>query len=246
MHWQDDAIILKAQPQGETSLVLTVLTHSHGLHAGMVRGGRSPKKIANYQLSNVLKLDWRARLAEHLGAFTAEVNKNYAAMLMDNGLALAAWQSAASLLVMALPERHPYPALYTKTRRLLDVFTNSQLNNMQRLVAYVEWEMHLLAELGFGLDLSSCVATGQNHDLVYVSPKSARAVSAAAGQPYAEKLLVLPPFLQDSSDAVPAISDIQSGLALGTYFLERNIIHKAGQTLPAARIRLIKRLDHMN
>jgi len=185
------------------------------------------------QLGNRLSVTWRARLSDHLGGFNVEMLEPHAARVLDDQVALAAIGSLTGL-AKHLPERDPHPQLYYGALEVLGAFDDT--NVWPALL--VRWEMLLLQDLGFGLDLSECAATGTNADLVYVSPKSGRAVSRDVGQPYCDRLLKLPRFLLED-DVSPTPPDILAGFALTGHFFERDVLRPHGLTLPAARERLI-------
>ena len=237
MEWRDEAIILAARPHGETSLILQVLTRERGRHAGLVRGARRSRGRGVYETGNRITADWRARLADHLGTLRCELLRGYAADLIDDPARLSCLAAAAALAEAALPEREAAPGAFLGLAALLD----SLAADRGWAAAYVAWELALLAELGFGLDLSRCAATGTTSDLVYVSPKSAQAVSREAGAPYRDKLLRLPGFLL-SGDASPAPDGIRDGLALTGFFLARHIFEPLGHKVPAARVRFVDRM----
>ena len=233
MDWSDEGIFLSAKPLGEANAVAELFTLGHGRHLGLVRGGRSRRMRPLLQPGNLLVVTWRARLSEHLGGFTVELIEAHAGRILDDSRALAAIGSLAGLARL-LPERDPHPALYAATLHILRSFDDGGLWP----VLLVRWELQLLQELGFGLDLSECAATGVDADLAYVSPRSGRAVSRDAGQPYCSKLLKLPAFLLDG--AAPAgEEDIVAGLALTEHFLERDVLEPHGLAMPQARERLI-------
>ena len=234
MEWLDEAIVLSARPHGETSAVVTLLTLEHGRHAGLVRGGQNPKSRAIYQAGNRVRAHWRARLADHLGSFTCEPLASHAARLFDDPERLAALSAAAAVSERALPEREPHPACFHGFLALLEAMEGEHWAE-----AYVRWELALLAELGFGLDLTRCAAGGDNDRLAYVSPRSGRAVSLAAGEPYRERLLALPGFLIRRGDGGPA--EVGQGLRLTGYFLERFVFGPQDRPLPAPRRRLAER-----
>jgi DNA repair protein RecO (recombination protein O) len=188
------------------------------------------------QLGNVLSVTWRARLADHLGGYNLELIEPYAARVLDDQAALAAIGSLTGL-AKQLPERDPHPQLYRGALEVLQALDDA--NVWPALL--VRWEMMLLQDLGFGLDLSECAATGTDADLIYVSPRSGRAVSRDAGQPFCDRLLKLPRFLLED-DASPAPSDILAGFALTGHFLERDVLAPQGLASPAARTRLIELL----
>jgi DNA repair protein RecO (recombination protein O) len=237
MQWDDEGIVLAARAHGERALVVQLLTREHGRHAGLLRGGQAPKVRAHWQIGNRLTVTWRARLAEHLGFIGGEVMEAYAARLLDDPLRLGALASAASLAASALPEREPHPRAYRLLLQLIEALSADD----RWAIAYVEWEMALLEDLGFGLDLSSCAATGETEDLVYVSPRSGQAVSAAAGAPYREKLLPLPAFLRGDS-ARPEPQDVLNGMRLAGFFLEQRVFAPHQHKLPAARSRYVDAL----
>lgn len=237
MQWQDDAIILSARPHGETSLILQVLTREHGRHAGLVRGARRARGRGVYETGNRVTADWQARLADHLGTLRCELLRGYAADLIDDAARLACLAAAAAVAEAALPEREAAPGAFAGLAALLDALSGDRLWRE----AYVAWELALLAELGFGLDLSRCAATGTMTDLAYVSPKSAQAVSRDAGAPYREKLLRLPGFLRDGGPSSSS-GEICDGLALTGFFLGRHVFQPFGHEMPAARARFVDRM----
>ena len=236
MDWSDDGIVLAARRHGEASVVAQLFTRGYGRHAGLVRGGAGSRARGVYQPGNLVAARWRARLAEHLGAFTCELVRSHAAALLDDPLRLAALTSACGMLSAALPERHPYPALYGSTLALIEALAGEPAWPAR----YVRWELDLLRELGFGLDFTKCAATGATDDLAYVSPKSGRAVSRAAGEAWRTRLLPLPGFLIGAGEAGPA--DIAAGLRLSASFLERHLFAPHEHKLPAARERFVERL----
>lgn len=236
MDFSDEGILISAKPLGEANTVAELLTARHGRHLGLVRGGRSRRMRPLMQLGNVLSVTWRARLADHLGGYNLELIEPYAARVLDDQAALAAIGSLTGL-AKQLPERDPHPQLY---RGALEVLQSLDDANVWPALL-VRWEMMLLQDLGFGLDLSECAATGTDAGLIYVSPRSGRAVSRDAGQPFCDRLLKLPRFLLED-DASPAPSDILAGFALTGHFLERDVLAPQGLASPAARTRLIELL----
>ncbi len=239
MEWSDEGIVLAARRHGEGALVVSLLTLAHGRHAGLVHGGGSARARGVYQPGNRVSAHWRARLEEHLGSYRCELVAGEAARLLDDPLRLGALASACALIEAGLAERAPHPALYRGTLSLIDALAGPDWGR-----AYVRWEMALLTELGFGLDLGSCAATGVTEGLAYVSPKSGRAVSLAAGAPWRDRLLALPGFLIEP--AGPAgeggEADILAGLDLAAHFLERHVFADSLSGMPAARTRLADRL----
>jgi len=232
MHWTDEGVILSVRPHGETAAVAEIFTRSHGRHLGLVHGGRSGRLRPVLQTGNHVEAVWRARLAEHLGQVRVELRRGYAALVMEDALALAGLSSMCALARL-LPERDPHPSLFEVTLFVLGFLD-------ERTVwpaLMVRWELALLDELGFGLDLSACAATGTRQDLIYVSPKSGRAVSAAAGEPYRDKLLQLPTFLVKSRQESILPQDVVAGLALTRHFLETRVLLPRGEAMPEASAR---------
>jgi DNA repair protein RecO (recombination protein O) len=242
MQWEDEGIVLAARRHGEGGLVVQLLTRGHGRHAGLVRGGQGPKLRTVYQIGNRVGIAWKARLAEHLGAVTGELLRGHAARFMDDAARLACLAAAAALAGAALPEREPHPRVYEGFCTLLDALDADH----GWAVGYAEWELILLAELGFGLDLARCAATGETEQLTYVSPKSGQAVSASAGEPYRDKLLRLPRFLLPGGEIVPPpAQDVIDGLALTGFFLDRRVFAPHGRKMPAARSRFVDVLERV-
>jgi DNA repair protein RecO (recombination protein O) len=237
MEWTDEGIVLSARKHGETSAIVSLLTREHGVHAGLVRGGVSKTRRGMLQPGNQVQAVWRARLAEHLGSYTCELIHAHAATVLDDPARLAALSSACALAEAALAEREAHGALYDGLLVLLGALEEEGWPTV-----YVKWEVGLLAEAGFGLDLSRCAATGRNDQLAYVSPKSGRAVSISAGEPYKKTLLPLPPFLV-TPGAIGDAGQIADGLRLTGFFLERHVFAPHGRQMPAARLRLAGRLN---
>lgn len=232
MEWSDEGVILGVRPHGETGAVVEVLTRAQGRHLGLVHGGRSRTMRPVLQTGNHVELTWKARLADNLGHFSVELRKPYAALLMDDPAALTALSCLAELARL-LPERDPHPNLYEIT-----LFVLGFLDDVEFWPAlYVRWEVALLDELGFGLDLTRCAATGVTTDLIYVSPRSGRAVCAEAGEPYKERLLPLPAFLRGVPGNVSR-ADIAAGLELMGHFLEERVTRPRNLSMPDVRTRL--------
>src|SRR6266446_1951960 len=236
MEWRDTGFVLMARRHGESALIVELLTREHGRHAGLVRGGQSPKLRAVLQSGNEIAAVWRGRLAEHLGTVGCELLRAHAARFLDDPNRLAALAAAAALISAALPEREPYPDIFASFARLLETL-DSEIGWPAH---YVGWERDLLAALGFGLDLSRCAVSGITTDLAYVSPRTGRAVSRAAGAPYHDKLLRLPDFLWRDAPADEAQLDL--GMTLTGHFLVHHVFAPQGRTPPAARLRLA---EHM-
>lgn len=241
MEWTDEAVILSVQSHGETAAVVELLTRNHGRHAGLVHGGRSRKARPVLQMGNHVTASWKARLPDQLGHMTVELQRGYAAASLDDPAGLTALTSLCALARL-LPERDPHPNLYEIT-----LFVLSYLDDATVWPAlYVRWEMALLQDLGFGLDLSTCAATGTAEDLAYVSPKSGRAVSREPGLPYRDRLLELPAFLTKSrptgANAIVTPGDIAAGMALTDHFLLTRVLGPREQGMPDARTRLAQLL----
>ena len=233
--------MLSARRHGENALVVQLLTRAHGHYAGLVRGGQGRKLRTVYQIGNRLDLTWKARLAEHLGAITGELSRGHAARFMDDPTRLACLVAVAAMAEATLPEREPHPRAYEGLLALLEALDGD--TGWAR--HYVEWEFALLTELGFGLDLTRCAATGETNDLVYISPKSGQAVSAAAGEPYRDKLLRLPDFLLPGKESMSSPQDVIDGLALTEFFLDRRVFRPQDRKIPAARSRFVDLLQRM-
>lgn len=236
MDWRDEGVLLSMRPHGESAAIIEVLTASHGRHAGVVRGGASRRMAATLQPGNGLQLEWRARLEDHIGTFTVEPLQSRAHLLSDR-LALAGLLSACALLRVALPEREPHPALWSDTLRLFDT-----LGAQNWASAYLRWELRLLEDLGFGLDLSSCAVTGATEGLAFVSPKSGRAVSIAGAGEWADRLLPLPAGL--AGTGILSDEALAQGLRLSGFFLDHGLRPVLqDRPLPEARSRLVDLLS---
>ncbi|MEJ1970818.1 MAG: DNA repair protein RecO [Rhizomicrobium sp.] len=236
MEWTDAAIVLSVRPHGESSAILETLTHRHGRHLGLVRGGASRRVRPILQPGNTIHVQWRARLSEHLGNFTPENLKARAGDMLESRAALAGLNAFAAIANAALPEREAHASVFEAGNVLLDAMQADGIAHWGAL--YVRWEAGLLDELGFGLDLTRCAATGAVEDLIYVSPRSGRAVSAAAGAAYKDRLFALPAFLLGSQNAAPDAADVVAGLRLTGYFLAERVLKAHGKDMPAARLRL--------
>jgi DNA repair protein RecO (recombination protein O) len=231
MEWRDEGIILAVRNHGESSAIAEVLTAEHGRCSGLVRGGRSRQQRPVLQPGNHVALTWRARLEEHLGTFAVEGLSLKAGLIMEEPLRLMGLSSITAL-AQVLPEREPHAKLFTALQVVLDAMDHDEIWP----ALLVRWELGLLDELGFGLDLSKCAATGTIDELHFVSPKSGRAVSKTAGEPYAAKLFSLPAFL--SSPVNPSQVDVLNGLKLTGFFLERHVFSARGLAMPQARVML--------
>ncbi|MEJ0013078.1 MAG: DNA repair protein RecO [Bauldia sp.] len=231
MQWTDEGVIIGTRRHGETSLIVELMTAAHGRHLGLVRGGRSRRLQPTLQPGNSVNATWRARLDGHLGHYTLEGTTERAARLIEGATGLYGIQTIAALLRL-LPERDAHPNLYDGLVAILDFLDDP-------LIAgglIVRFEMKLLEDLGFGLDLSECAATGGNDDLAYVSPRTGRAVSRSAGEPYHDRLLRLPPFLLEvPSEARPDAEAVTAAFHLTGYFLARHVYEPRGLEPPEAR-----------
>lgn len=228
MEWRDQGALLSVRRHGENAAIIDVFTETHGRHAGVVRGGASRKLAPVLQPGAQLEVEWRARLEDHLGAYRVEPLNSRAARILDDREALAALNSICGLLNFALPEREAHPRLYHATQNILDMLGGET----DWRPGYLAWELLMLEDLGYGLDLSSCAVTGKCEDLMFVSPKSGRAVSRSGAGNWAVRLLDFP----DPRDPI-------SGLKTTGYFLENWLAPALGdRPLPDARARLIERL----
>lgn len=241
MEWSAEGYIIGVRSHGETSAIIEVLTRQFGRHAGLVRGGRSRRLRPVLQIGNKVKVSWRARLSDHLGAYTAEALDARAAQLMQSRLPLTALSSLAAICQSALPERQAYPAIYDGFEIVRAALEDAKIWP----ALYVRFEAALLDTLGYGLDLSCCAATGETQNLTHVSPRTGRAVSHGAAQPYLNKLLPLPGFLNNPSAKIGPY-DIENGLALTGYFLQQRLYHSNNMDEPAARQRMVAEILRSN
>lgn len=232
MEWRDDALVIGARRHGETSVILELMTRAHGRHLGLVRGGRSRRLRPVLQPGNLVAAEWRARLEDHLGALTIEPLAARAAHFLDRGAALNGVASLCALLRL-LPERDPHEELFEMADAVAARLGDVREFDVAALMM-ARFELALLGALGFGLDLHACALTGARDELVYVSPKSGRAVSRAAGAPWRDRLLPYPDFLRHESDAA-APGDLVAAFRLTGYFLTRDVLKPRGVALPAAR-----------
>ena len=236
MQWSDEGIILGVKRHGETSVIADVLTRDHGRYLGLVRGGRSRVQRPVLQAGNSVAAVWRARIEDHLGGFVLEPVKLRAASIMDDPFRLAGLMTLTALAQL-LPEREAHRRLHEARLLVLDQLEADGVWP----ALLVRWEMGLLEELGFGLDIAQCAATGAREGLAYVSPKTGRAVSLEAGEPWKDRLLALPAFLGTEGGS-PDRADIQAGFKLTGYFLERHVMGPRGVAMPEARDRVLGNL----
>ena len=235
MHWSDEGIVLGFRRQGESSVILELMTRDHGRHLGLVQGGRSRRMQPVLQAGNSVHAVWRARLDEQLGNYAIEGGALRAARYLGSPMALYGIATLAAHLRL-LPDRDPHPALFDTASILADHLEDPQVAP----ALFVKFELMLLADLGFGLDLSECASTGRTEDLIYVSPRSGRAVSREAGEPYRAKLYELPPFLRATpSDQQPEAAELAAGFQLTGHFLDAYIYEPRGQRPPDERRRFV-------
>ena len=232
MEWTDDGIVLGVRRHGESSAIVELLTRGHGRHLGLVRGGAGSRMRPLLQPGNSVRAVWRARLDEHLGYYAVEGTRLRAATVLASSHAVYGVTHLASLARL-LPERDPHQDIYDMLDRTLDDFDDVG----DAAVHLVKFELAMLAELGFGLDLENCAATGETSDLVYVSPKSGSALSRQAGEPWRDRLLRLPPFLRGAGGGSNGWTDqdLQDGFRLTGLFLLRHVLEPRGQRHSDAR-----------
>ncbi|MBS1181226.1 MAG: recO [Proteobacteria bacterium] len=238
MEWVSEALLIGLRPHGETSAVIEVMTPDYGRHLGLVKGGRSRRLQPVLQAGNSLLVTWRARLEAHLGLFSVELSEARAARLMESSAGLFGVQIISGHLRL-LAEREAHPGLYRAAISLLDHLDGP----LQSAALVARFELMLLDELGFGLDLTRCAATGRTDDLRFVSPKSARAVCGDAGAPYADRLLGLPAFLLPDAEGAPSAADVVAALTLTGFFLDRHVAGPRAIDLPPARAQLLGKLE---
>jgi DNA repair protein RecO (recombination protein O) len=237
MEWDDDAFVLSARPHGETGAIVELLTARYGRFAGHLAGGASRRMKPFLQPGAQVMASYHARTSDQLGSLRLEPVGEGPAALFDDALALAGLSAAAAVAQGALPEREPHPGAYLAFEALVAAFAHDAVWP----AVFVRFEAGLLEELGFGLDLSKCAATGQAEDLVYVSPKTGRAVSRVAGEPYAARMLALPPFMLGGQAGLRE-GDVGAGFALTGHFLEQFVFGPLNRPLPPARVWLLDKL----
>jgi DNA repair protein RecO (recombination protein O) len=236
MEWIDEGIVLGVKRHGETSIILELMTRAHGRHLGLVRGGSGPRLRGILQPGNTVRATWRARLDEHLGLYLVEAANLRTAGFLDKAHALHGVTHLAALCRL-LAEREPHAAIYDALQAILDRLEDPQA--VGPMIA--RFELDFLAELGFGLDLAACAATGAKDELVFVSPRSGRAVSRAAGEPYRDKLMRLPVFLRQDG-VPPSPDDLLDAFTLTGFFLDRHAFAPRGLSLPEARAQFVNAL----
>lgn len=234
MEWRDEGIILAIRKYGEYDAILDVLTRKHGRHSGIVKGGLGRRQRGNIQPGNEISATWRGRLETHLGTYSVELKKARAVAFLYSPSKLAALNSCCSLLCVGLAENEAHELLLDGLLAFLDTLEVSEDNILNWGPLLVRWELGLLTELGFALNLDNCAATGTTEKLVYVSPKSGRAVSEEAGAPYHEKMLKLPAYLI-AKDQEVVIDDVKDGLKLTEFFMDRHMLSPYDKKITQAR-----------
>ncbi|QOZ34039.1 DNA repair protein RecO [Bradyrhizobium sp. CCBAU 53421] len=232
MEWTDEGIVLGVRRHGESSAIVELLTREHGRHLGLVRGGASSRMRPLLQPGNSVTAVWRARLDEHLGMYALEGTRLRAATLLASSHAVYGVTHLAALARL-LPERDPHQDIYEMLQGTLDDFDDAGV----AAVHLIRFELAMLTELGFGLDLDNCAASGETTDLIYVSPKSGGAVSRAAGEPWRDRLLPLPAFLREGEGGANSWSeqDLRDGFQITGLFLLRHVLEPRGQGHSDAR-----------
>ena len=239
MEWKDEGIIIGTRKHGETSLIVEIMTRRHGRHLGIVRGGRSRKKQPFMQPGNSVEATWRARLDEHLGTWSLEATELRTARLMETPIGVFGIQLLASHLRL-IPERDVHEHLHEALEIILSHLQEASI----AAVLMVKFELALLDDLGFGLDLTKCAVTGKKENLSHVSPKTGRAVCLEAATPWVDKLLVLPVFLTDGrGEQHPTLAEIMDGFLLTGYFLDRHVYHPRGLVTPIDRASFMRSIS---
>jgi DNA repair protein RecO (recombination protein O) len=240
IEWRDEGALIRVRKHGESSAIIEVFTPSHGLTAGIVRGGTSRKIAPTLQPGAQLDVTWKARLEDHLGSFTVEPIRSRTAQVMQDRMALAGLNAVTGLLSFLLPDREAHAPLYDRTIQLLDLLGQNEVWPL----AYLQWEVALLDEMGFGMDLSACAVSGLNDDLFYVSPRTGRAVSRLAAGEWADRLLPLPHVLLGKGDA--DLTEIVLALRTTGHFLNNHLAKSLGNLpIPEARQRLIDTMKRL-
>jgi DNA repair protein RecO (recombination protein O) len=239
MEWDAPAIILDARPYGEGDAVTTVMTEAHGVHRGLAKGGASRGKSGTWQVGNMVQVQWTARLSDQLGTFSGELIHAGAAHAMQAALPLAMLTAICAVAQGALPEREPQPRIFDGLLHLIPRLPLGQ----STLTDLIQWELVVLADLGYGLDFSRCAVTGRTHDLAFVSPRTGRAVTHDGAGEWAARLLALPEFL--TGPAPPDWAAWRDGLRLTGHFLARDAFGHQHRPLPQARAMLYDRVAAM-
>lgn len=238
MEFEDDAYVLSARAHGETGAIVELLTARHGKYVAHVAGGASRRMKPFLQAGARTIVHYRARVSDQLGSAQLEPVGEGPSALFDDRMALAGLSAAAAVAAAALPEREPHPGVFLAFEALTSALMLPEIWP----AVFVRFEAGLLQELGFGMDLSKCAATGEVDDLIYVSPRTGRAVSRKAGEPYKDRLLPLPPFMLSAQTGL-AVGDVKAGLDLTAHFLELFVFGPINKPLPPARVWLVERLS---
>lgn len=238
MQWQDEAIIISVKPFSEKEAIVEVFSRDHGVYRAIARQALSSKQRGVFQPGNLVFCRWNARLPEQMGTLTCELLESYAAYVMQSSDTLQALNSVFSLLDLVMHERDAHPRLYERAKGLIQALATNQ--DWQRY--YALFEKDLLTECGFGLDLSECASTGERENLVYVSPKSGRAVSVVAGEPYKDRLFALPEWFLDGEPPVKPV-EILDALRITGYFINEWLLAPHDYEMPAARTQLIEKIE---
>ncbi len=234
MNWTDQGIILSVNKHGETSAIVNIFTKNYGRSSGYIRGARSQKLRGVVQPGNLVKASWRGRIEEQLGFFNVELIESLPNIFLKDSIKMQAISSVCTLCRLLLPEKEQYISIYNE---IINLIFNISKNEKSWLFNYVFWELNLLSSLGFGLDLSSCVVSGQKDNLIWVSPKSGRAVSKNEGDKYRDRLLILPQFLLNNNIKF-SYKEVILGLVLTGHFLENHVFKSIDKKMPISRIRL--------
>ena len=242
MEWNDEGVVISVRRHGEMAWVVDLLTAEHGRHAGFVHGKNKSRERNGLQLGNQVDARWRSRLIEQLGTYNCELIKARSAILFHDPIRLIAMSSVCGMCYLGISERVPCRDIFDGVIRFLDVLEQGK----QWYSLYVTWELELLSQLGFGLDLKSCAITGRPDNLSYVSPRTGRAATREAAKPYSDRLMRLPQFMVDKKYSSPSFKDIIQGLTITGHFLERNLMQPQGRKFPRARLRLIEIMSSEN
>ncbi len=233
--WRDQGYVLSVRPHGESGAVVSLLTEQYGRHAGFVHGAQSSKKRAMMEPGTRVTAEWKSRVSDQLGNFTLEQESGINFAILQDPLRLGALMSACALCDVTLPEREAHPGLFHGFHTLMGMMDQDIW-----AAAYIYWEIALLKELGYGLDLARCAGGGDTQTLAYVSPKSGRAVSYAVAEPYKERLLELPAFLKPNGGPYDP-EEIAKGLKMTAHFLEHRVFAHHTKGMPEARFRFEQR-----
>jgi len=242
MKWEDVGMVLSARKFSERDAIVTVLTREHGLWRAMVKGALSHKHRALYEPGNLLLARWNARLAEHMGNFSCELLEQNAAMIMQDKLSLSMLGAMTALLEGCFEERDPHPVLFEWVKAMVEMLAGAGTPAAEIWKRYALFEKFLLAEAGYGLDLSRCAATGGVENLVYISPKTGRAVSAEAGAPYHGRMLSFPRLYKEEG-FMPKSAETLDALRVSGYFLTHWLYAPRDRNLPPVRQRLVEWIE---